>query len=79
MMSKSKEISQILCNLIAAKHSDSIVSGISKLLNARVCTVGALNHRYAGHCHPFNWLAVGPPKVYIADVDTTGTLCNGQV
>ncbi|XDV34431.1 hypothetical protein PO909_004589, partial [Leuciscus waleckii] len=47
MMSKSKELSQDLCNLIVAKHNDGIGYRChSKLLNGPVCTFGAIIRKW---------------------------------
>ena len=61
MMGKSKELSQYLCNLIVAKHTDGIgYRRISKLLNVPVSTVGAIIQKLKDH-FTINWPRPGAP------------------
>ncbi|XP_035388606.1 regulator of G-protein signaling 7a isoform X2 [Electrophorus electricus] len=63
MMGKICELSQDLCNLIVAKHTDGIgYRRISKLLKVLVSTVGAIIRKWKEHHFTINWPQPGAPR-----------------
>src|SRR4029434_4148552 len=60
---ESKELSQDLCNLIVANHTDGIgYRRISKLLNIPVSTVWAMSRKWKEHDFTINWPRSGAPR-----------------